>query len=134
MHIFQRSIRFCLPVVLLPVLHALAEPVLQPLEADRIRDMLAENTLVSAGLNEGDEGYWAVYYLPNGVERGVSGDSRDRGRWRTQDGSLCSDWETWGTEEKCFQLFLDESGKIVAFFAGEESFRALIEAGNSRDL
>lgn len=133
----RRLIRFsfCLAALLL-IVACNTEPdsSLQPLTAAQIRDMLAENTLVSAGLDEGDKGYWAVYYLTSGDERGVSGDSLDTGRWRTQEGSLCSDWNTWGTKERCFQLFRNASGQIVAFFEGKESFKALIEAGNSRAL
>ncbi|NIB40645.1 hypothetical protein HBA55_13670 [Pseudomaricurvus alkylphenolicus] len=108
--------------------------MLTPLSDAEIRTLLKGNTLVSDGAKRGEESFWAVYYLNLRQERGESGSSRDSGRWRAEGGALCSHWNTWGNGEKCFPLFRDSRGRIVAYFEGKHSFNALVVKGNSLGL
>jgi hypothetical protein len=99
-----------------------------------IRTLLKGNTLISEGSKRGEKSFWAVYYPSLRRERGESGSSRDLGRWRVEGGALCSHWNTWGTGEKCFPLYRDSLGRIVAYFEGKHSFNALVVKGNSLGL
>ena len=93
--------------------------------------LLAGNTLVGAE----DAGVgWAVFYTADGAEFGRYGDDTDTGRWRVDGDNLCSDWQTWGDEERCFRIRRNADGLFLGYSGETLEWQARLEQGDTLGL